>query len=79
MTTLIGLSGSLRHASYNSALLRACAELAPDGVRVEIMPIRDIPLYDADVNARGTPSAVAELKDRIAAADGLLLASPEYN
>jgi len=79
MSTIIGLSGSLRRASYNSALLRLAAELAPAGCALEIASIREIPLYDADVDAQGQPAAVVALKEKIAAADGLLLATPEYN
>jgi chromate reductase len=80
MSTIIGLAGSLRKASYNAALLRAAAALAPPGCRIEIASIREIPLFDGDVEAaEGPPPAVAALKDRIAAADGLLIATPEYN
>ena len=80
MTTLLGIAGSLRRGSYNAALLRAAAELAPASVRVEIASIRGIPLYDGDVEAEnGIPDPVRELKDRIAACDGLLLVTPEYN
>ncbi len=78
--TILGIAGSLRRASYNAALLRAAAELAPDGVAVELESVRGIPLYDADVEAdSGIPARVVELKERIAAADGLLLVTPEYN
>jgi NAD(P)H-dependent FMN reductase len=77
---IVGVAGSLRKASYNAGLLRAAAEAAPAGCSVQIETIRGIPLYDADLEAsEGVPQAVAELKDRIAAADGLLLATPEYN
>jgi chromate reductase, NAD(P)H dehydrogenase (quinone) len=80
MATIIGISGSLRKASYNAALLNAAVELAPVGLTIEVGSIRDIPLYDGDVEAQsGVPAAVAALKDRIAAADGLLLVTPEYN
>ncbi len=80
MTTVIGISGSLRARSLNGALLRAAADLAPAGFTVEIASIRDIPLYDGDVEeSQGVPPAVTALKNRVAAADGLLLASPEYN
>lgn len=80
MTAVVGISGSLRRASFNSALLRAAAELAPPHMTVEIASIREIPLYDGDVEAsEGIPPAVAQLKERIAAADGLLLVTPEYN
>jgi NAD(P)H-dependent FMN reductase len=80
MTTIIGLCGSLRNASYNLGLLRAAADVAPGGTSIEIETLRDVPLYDGDVEAKhGIPGAVARLKDRIAGADGLLIATPEYN
>jgi chromate reductase, NAD(P)H dehydrogenase (quinone) len=79
MTTIIGISGSLRKASFNALLLRAAAESIPAPATLEIASIRDIPLYDGDVEAAGIPEPVRILKDRIAAADGLLLATPEYN
>ena len=80
MTTLVGLSGSLRQGSFNSALLRAAAELMPADVELRIASIRGIPLYDADVEAaEGIPAAVQALKDAIAEADGVLIATPEYN
>lgn len=80
MTTLVGISGSLRRGSYNAALLRAAAELVPAGTTLEIVSIRDIPLYDGDVEASdGVPRAVTAAKDKIAAADGLLIVTPEYN
>jgi len=80
MTTIIGISGSLRAGSFNSALLRAAADEMPSGTALEIASIKGIPLYDGDVEAaQGLPKTVVELKDRIAAADGLLLVTPEYN
>lgn len=79
MAAVLGLSGSLRRSSYNTALLRAAAQLAPTGMVIEIGSIRDFPVYDADIEAQGIPACVRELKDRIAAADGLLLVTPEYN
>src|SRR3569833_62131 len=80
MTRLIGISGSLRSASYNTALLRAAATMMPAGSELIPAGIKNIPLYDADVETtQGIPAAVAELKDAIAAADGLLIATPEYN
>lgn len=80
MTTIIGISGSLRRGSFNSALLRAAVEAMPEGSKLQVGSIRDIPLYDGDVEReQGIPPAVQSLKDAIAAADGLLLATPEYN
>lgn len=80
MTTIIGVSGSLRSGSLNSSLLRAAASLMPTGATLEIGSIKDIPLYDGDVEAaKGLPDAVTKLKERIVAADGLLLVTPEYN
>ena len=77
---LVGLSGSLRAASYNTALLRAAQGLTPDGVELIEGSIRGIPLYDGDVERdQGLPEAVVLLKDQIAESDGLLLFTPEYN
>jgi len=80
MTTIIGIAGSLRKGSLNAALLRAAARSMPAGSTLEQATIAGIPLYDGDVEAaQGIPPLVAALKDRVAAADGLLLVTPEYN
>lgn len=80
MTRILGISGSLRKASFNAGLLRAAVELAPPGVELDARSIRDVPLYDADAEAaEGAPLAVALLKEALSRADGLLLVTPEYN
>ena len=76
---MLGIAGSLRKASYNRGLLRAAAQLLPAGVTFSTFDIRDIPLYDQDVQSKGDPPAVQELKLRVIAADALLIATPEYN
>jgi chromate reductase len=76
---ILGIAGSLRHGSYNRALLREAELLAPPGVELEQFDRRDLPLFDADVEAAGDPPAVRELKDAIRDADALLIATPEYN
>lgn len=80
MVTLIGLSGSTRRGSFNAALLRACAAAMPAGAELRIESIARVPLYNGDEEAaHGVPEEVKRLKDAIAAADGLLLVTPEYN
>ena len=77
---ILGISGSLRKGSYNSALLRAAAGLMPDGAQLESGSIAGIPLYDGDLEASlGIPPAVQALKKSITDAHGLLLVTPEYN
>jgi NAD(P)H-dependent FMN reductase len=76
---LLGISGSLRRASYNTALLRAATRLMPADSALEVASIRGIPLYDGDLEAQGIPAAVRELKDAVVAAAGVLLVTPEYN
>lgn len=80
MAKLIGISGSLRKESYNTALLDCAASLIPEGSTLEIKSINDIPLYSGDLEASsGMPESVSKLKQSIKAADGLLIATPEYN
>ena len=76
---VLGTSGSLRKSSYNTALLTAASELLPEGVTLETFDLSLIPLYNEDVRSLGYPKAVKEFRDRIAAADALLIATPEYN
>lgn len=83
MTTvkILGISGSLRADSHNTALLRAARKHQPEGVEIEIYRrLREIPPYDFDLDTESRrPEPVADLRRRIAAADGLLIATPEFN
>lgn len=80
MTRILGISGSLRAASFNTALLHAAAGLDVEGLSVEVATLHGIPLYDGDAEAAsGVPDAVKALKERWRAADGIVLATPEYN
>ncbi len=76
---VLGISGSLRAASFNTAALRAARDLAPAGMQITIFSIADLPLYNEDVKARGLPPSVQALRDAIKIADAVLIASPEYN
>jgi chromate reductase len=77
---VLGISGSLRRASWNTIALRAAQSLAPEGMTIEIASIREIPFYDGDVEAStGIPAEAAAFREKIRAADALLIASPEYN
>ena len=80
MTRILGLSGSLRAGSFNTALLRAAQSRVPPGVTLDVATLHGIPLYDGDLEAsEGLPAAVTALKEKIASSDGVLLATPEYN
>ena len=77
---LLGISGALRKASTNTGLLRALQRVAPTGVEIEIATLHGIPLYDADAEeAYGKPPVVSELDLKIKNADGIIIATPEYN
>ncbi len=76
---VLGISGSLRKGSFNTALLRAAIALAPASVQIEVASISAVPLYDEDVRAKGFPDSVAKLRDQITASDALLIVTPEYN
>ena len=80
MTRILGISGSLRAGSFNTALLRSAQSLGGPGVQLDAATLHGIPLYDGDAEQRdGLPDAVVELKDRIVASDGVMLCTPEYN
>src|SRR3954462_10568573 len=77
---ILGLSGSLRQGSHNSSLLRAAARALPHGAELEVFDgLRDLPLYDEDLDVEPAPDAVQRLRDAITTADGLLIATPEHN
>jgi chromate reductase, NAD(P)H dehydrogenase (quinone) len=77
---ILGISGSLRAGSYNTALLRAARKVAPTGMDIDIYEgLRAIPPYDADLDTEAPPEPVVDLRARVRAADGLLIATPEYN
>lgn len=76
---IVGFAGSLREASFNRALLRACVDQAPPSLRIETFELHELPLYNGDVEDAGDPPTVVRLKESIAEADGLLVVTPEYN
>jgi chromate reductase, NAD(P)H dehydrogenase (quinone) len=77
---VLGITGSLRRGSYNHALLREAAERLPAGAElVEFDLLGEIPPYDADVEAEGTPEPVEALRQAMREADAVLVATPEYN
>jgi chromate reductase, NAD(P)H dehydrogenase (quinone) len=76
---IVAFAGSLRRGSYNRALVRAAAELAPAGMTIEPIEIGGLPFYDADVESQADPPAVASFKAALFRADGLLIATPEHN
>ena len=79
MIQVLGISGSLRKRSFNTALLRSAASLAPDGMEIELADVRDLPLYDDDVREAGYPPAALALRKRAAEAKAFLFVTPEYN
>jgi chromate reductase, NAD(P)H dehydrogenase (quinone) len=76
---VLGFAGSLRQASHNRALLRTAKELTPPELNIEIFDLLPIPMFNEDVEAKGDPESVQNFKKKIGEADGLLIATPEYN
>lgn len=76
---VLGISGSLRNASFNSGLLRAAREIAPERMEITIFDIKELPFYNGDVEAKRDPASVVALKLAIRDADAVLFATPEYN
>ena len=79
LPVLLAISGSLRRGSYNTAILTTLGEAITDKATLEIFPLNDVPLYDQDADTDTPPEAVAALRAAIGAADGIVIASPEYN
>ncbi len=76
---ILGFTGSLRRNSFNKAALRTAVELLPEGAKLEIADLSPLPFFNEDLEAEGLPQAVADFKTKIASADALLIATPEYN
>lgn len=79
MTSILGISGSLRQGSFNTILLRAAERLMPEGATLTTRTLHGIPLYDGDLEATNFPPEVTALKEAIATADGVILCTPDYN
>jgi chromate reductase, NAD(P)H dehydrogenase (quinone) len=76
---VLAIAGSLRRGSFNQGLIRAAEELLPSNITVEMADITTIPLFNIDLKEQDEPASVVDLKQRIANADALLIATPEYN
>jgi chromate reductase, NAD(P)H dehydrogenase (quinone) len=76
---VLAIQGSVRAGSYNRMAVNLAKEVMPAGMTMEIVEIKDIPMFDGDDFAKGFPPVVAELRAKIRAADGVLISSPEYN
>lgn len=76
---VLGFAGSLRKASRNRGLLRAAAEVLPDGMSLQTFDLSGIPLYNADVEKAGFPDVVTRFKQAVTESDAVLIATPEYN
>ena len=76
---VLGISGSLREGSYNTKLLLAACEMMPDDMQMDIFNLASLPVYNDDLRREDYPEPVKEFRQQIAAADALLIATPEYN
>jgi chromate reductase len=79
MLNIVGLCGSLRAASYNRMLMRLAESLMPKSMTLQVAEWREVPVFDADVFAKGFPPLVTGLREQVRKADGLLIVTPEYN
>jgi chromate reductase, NAD(P)H dehydrogenase (quinone) len=76
---VVAVAGSLRRGSFNRALIRAAREASPEGMTIELIEIAGLPFYNADVEAEGDPPSVVTFKSSLREADGILIATPEFN
>jgi len=76
---LVGISGSLRARSYNSGALSVVGSVLPEGMEFDVASLTDLPFYNADVEQRGFPAEVESFRRKVAVADALIFAVPEYN
>src|SRR5690348_8377370 len=76
---LVGLVGSVREGSYNGLLMRAAQEVLPEDAELDIVRIDNLPFYDQDLEGRAVPPVVEAFREKIRRADGLVIATPEYN
>lgn len=76
---VVALAGSLRRGSFNRALIRAAQEVAPGEMTIELIEIAELPFYNADAEAEGDPPSVVAFKASLQKADGVIIATPEYN
>jgi chromate reductase len=79
MLNIVGLCGSLRAASYNRMLMRLAESLMPKSMTLQVAEWREVPVFDADVFAKGFPAVVTGLREQVRKADGILIVTPEYN
>src|SRR3978361_1785898 len=76
---LLGIAGSVRRSSYSAAVLQAIGDGVPEGVSFEMFPLNDVPIYNQDLDTASPPAVVLALRKAIDDADGIVIASPEYN
>jgi chromate reductase len=76
---LLGIAGSVRRGSYSAAVLRAIGDGVPDGVSFEMFPLNEVPIYNQDLDSASPPAVIQALRKAIDDADGIVIASPEYN
>ncbi len=77
--SLIALSGSIRAQSFSTAILNTLADVLADRIDIRVLSLENVPLYNQDIDNDQAPAGVVELRSAIAAADGVIIASPEYN